>query len=132
MLIILAAIYPRTESKEKTYVISVISLSFNVSCAIFDKLFKRSINIHIYTAYALLFAQTRKKFSRLYMDHYSLAIILLMKRGLVAFLTLIVFLLSFMCLCSVSLPCGSMSWSVVCACGSSLSYSLVFCMLFFT
>ena len=41
----------------------------------------------------------------------SLAIILLMKRELVAFLTLIVLLLSFMYLCSVSLYCGTMSWS---------------------
>ena len=54
-----------------------------------------------------------------------------MKRELVAFLALIVLLLSSMYLCSVSFPSGTMSWIVVSACDSSLSFSH-FCMLYFT
>ena len=35
------------------------------------------------------------------------------------------------CLCSVSFPCGTNGWSVVCDCDISLSYSLVFvCFIF--
>ena len=54
-----------------------------------------------------------------------LAIILQRKRELVCF-SLIVFLLSGGCQRSVSLPRGVVCWSVVCDCGISWAYSLVF------
>ena len=42
------------------------------------------------------------------------------------YFTLLVFLLSCGCLCSVSLPCGAVIWCVVFVCGVSRSYSLAF------
>ena len=40
--------------------------------------------------------------------------------------TLIVFLMSCDCLCSLTLPHGAVGWSAVCECGISLSYLLHF------
>ena len=53
----------------------------------------------------------------------SFAIILMGKRELIVFLTVI--LLSGVCKCSVALLRGAVCWYAVCDCGISESYSLV-------
>ena len=39
--------------------------------------------------------------------------------------TLVVFLMLFGCLCSLSFPHGALGWTVVCDCGISWSYPLI-------
>ena len=56
----------------------------------------------------------------------SFTIILNRKRELVTLFSLFVLRMHCFCKCSVTVPQGVVVWSIVCNCGISLSYSLIF------
>ena len=107
LLIQLAAIYPRTQSKEKNVCYISSFLAFQQFLCPYLINYLNTPLIYMYRRLTRYCSSKREKkvFKIIHEVLSSFTIILLMKRELVAFLKLIVLLLSFMFLCFVSLPC---------------------------